>query len=202
MIMRLFSTFFLIVLLSYSMTSFANPGKFVQANNLFPKVLISTSLGDIELELDRSRAPITVNNFLSYVKDKRYNNTIFHRLESEYVLQGGGYNTEFKAIVEREPIFNESGNGLKNTFGTIAMARVNDPHSATSQFFFNLKDNPNLDPGSRWGYAVFGRITAGESVLEKIRQQATDVSTELGWPNVPVEPIVIKMITVLPAPEL
>lgn len=202
MIIRLLAKLFLIVLLSCSMASLATPGKFVQPNNLFPKVVIHTSMGDIELELDRSRAPITVNNFLSYVKDKRYNNTVFHRLEPEYVLQGGGYNLEYKAIEEREAIFNESGNGLKNQFGTIAMARVNDPHSATSQFFINLKDNANLDPGPRWGYAVFGRITAGESVLEAIRQQATDVSAELGWPNVPVEPIVIKMITVLPEPEL
>jgi peptidyl-prolyl cis-trans isomerase A (cyclophilin A) len=188
-------------LLGFSPYSLAEPGQFVQTNNLFPKVRISTSLGDIEVELDRSRAPISVNNFLSYVQDKRYNNTLFHRLEPEYVLQGGGYDTEFRPIAERASIFNESGNGLKNQYGTIAMARLNDPHSATSQFFFNLKDNPNLDPGSRWGYTVFGRITAGESVLENIREQATEVSAKLGWPNVPVEPIVIKMITVLPEPE-
>lgn len=194
--------FLLLILVSFSQSTFANPGQFVQPNNLFPKVLISTNLGDIEVELDRSRAPITVNNFLSYVKEKRYNNTVFHRLEPEYVLQGGGYKSDFTTIEERESIFNESGNGLKNQYGTIAMARLNDPHSATSQFFFNLKDNPNLDPGSRWGYAVFGRISAGESVLETIREQATDVSPKLGWPNVPVEPIVIKMIRVLPEPEL
>lgn len=206
MISRLLSALvyklFLLAMFGFSWQVWANPGQFVQTNNLFPKVRISTTLGDIDVELDRSRAPITVNNFLSYVKDKRYNNTVFHRLEPDYVLQGGGYKTDFTAIEERDAIFNESGNGLKNQYGTIAMARLNDPHSATSQFFFNLKDNPNLDPGSRWGYTVFGRITAGESVLENIREQQTDVSAKLGWPNVPVEPIVIKMITVLPEPEL
>ncbi|CAM3769980.1 peptidylprolyl isomerase [Rheinheimera salexigens] len=201
-VLKVLLTVLFTVLLSCSMNALADPGQFIQPNNLYPKVLISTTLGDIEVELDRSRAPITVNNFLSYVKEKRYNNTLFHRLEPDYVVQGGGYNTDFRAILEREPIINESGNGLKNQYATIAMARLNDPHSATSQFFFNLKDNANLDPGSRWGYTVFGRITGGETVLETMRQQATDVSVALGWPNVPVEPIVIKMITVLAEPEL
>ncbi|MGP9800233.1 peptidylprolyl isomerase [Rheinheimera sp. NSM] len=176
----------------------AHAGQFLQPNNLFPKVRIVTSHGDIEVELDRSRAPLSVNNFLSYVKHKRYNNTVFHRLEPEFVLQGGGYDANYKPIEELKPVFNESGNGLKNQFGTIAMARLNDPHSATSQFYFNLQDNPSLDPGRRWGYTVFGHISAGEEVIEKIRAIQTDTSVELGWPNVPVEQVLIKTVLLLP----
>ncbi|GAB57302.1 peptidylprolyl isomerase [Rheinheimera nanhaiensis] len=173
-------------------------GQFVQPNNLFPKVKLMTSQGDIVIELDRSRAPISVNNFLSYVKQKRYDNTLFHRLEPEFVLQGGGYDANYKPIEELKPVFNESGNGLKNQLYTVAMARLNDPHSATSQFYFNLKDNPHLDPGRTWGYAVFGYVTEGTEVLEKIRAIQTDTSAELGWPNVPVEKVLLKTAIVLP----
>ncbi|MDX5407496.1 MAG: peptidylprolyl isomerase [Chromatiaceae bacterium] len=173
-------------------------GQFVQPNNLFPKVKLMTSQGDIVIELDRSRAPISVNNFLSYVKNKRYDNTLFHRLEPEFVLQGGGYDANYKPIEELKPIFNESGNGLKNQLYTVAMARLNDPHSATSQFYFNLKDNPHLDPGRTWGYAVFGYVTEGTEVIEKISAIQTDTSVELGWPNVPVEKVLLKTAIVLP----
>jgi peptidyl-prolyl cis-trans isomerase A (cyclophilin A) len=173
-------------------------GQFVQPNNLFPKVKLMTSQGDIVIELDRSRAPISVNNFLSYVKQKRYDNTLFHRLEPEFVLQGGGYDANYKPVEELKPIFNESGNGLKNQLYTVAMARLNDPHSATSQFYFNLKDNPHLDPGRTWGYAVFGYVTEGTEVIEKIRAIQTDTSVELGWPNVPVEKVLLKTAIVLP----
>ncbi|MDX1391366.1 MAG: peptidylprolyl isomerase [Rheinheimera sp.] len=176
----------------------ADAGQFIQPNNLYPKVKFITSHGDITVELDRSRAPLTVNNFLSYVKRKSYDNTVFHRLEPEFVLQGGGYDANYKPIDELKAIFNESGNGLKNQIGTIAMARLNDPHSATSQFFFNLQDNPHLDPGRSWGYAVFGYITEGQDVIEKIRAIQTDTSAELGWPNVPVEKVLLKTVIVLP----
>lgn len=175
-------------------------GQFIQPDNLYPKVRLITSHGDIEVELDRAKAPIAVNNFLTYVKKKLYDNTLFHRLESEFVLQGGGYDINYKAIDELKPIFNESGNGLKNQLGTIAMARLNDPHSATSQFYFNLNDNSHLDPGRNWGYAVFGYITSGQDVIEKIRAIQTDTSVELGWPNVPTEKVVIKTVLVLPEP--
>jgi peptidyl-prolyl cis-trans isomerase A (cyclophilin A) len=176
----------------------ADAGQFIQPNNLYPKVKFITSHGDITVELDRSRAPLTVNNFLSYVKRKSYDNTVFHRLEPEFVLQGGGYDANYKPIDELKAIFNESGNGLKNQIGTIAMARLNDPNSATSQFFFNLQDNPHLDPGRSWGYAVFGYITEGQEVIEKIRAIQTDTSAELGWPNVPVEKVLLKTVIVLP----
>jgi peptidyl-prolyl cis-trans isomerase A (cyclophilin A) len=175
-----------------------NAGQFIQPSNLYPKVKLVTSQGDIVVELDRSRAPLTVNNFLSYVKRKSYDNTVFHRLEPEFVLQGGGYDANYKPIDELKAIFNESGNGLKNQIGTIAMARLNEPHSATSQFFFNLQDNPHLDPGRSWGYAVFGYITEGQDVIEKIRAIQTDTSVELGWPNVPVEKVLLKTAIVLP----
>lgn len=173
-------------------------GQFMQPDNLFPKVQLMTSHGDIVVELDRSRAPLTVNNFLSYVKKNSYNNTVFHRLIPGFVLQGGGYTPDFKAIETLKPVFNESGNGLKNQLGSIAMARQSDPHSADSQFYFNLNDNPSLDPGSRWGYTVFGQVVSGMEVLEKIQQIETDVSEQLGWPDVPKEPIILKMVVLLP----
>lgn len=178
--------------------SLADPGQFIQPNNLYPKVKLITSFGDIIVELDRSKAPISVNNFLSYVKNKSYDGTLFHRLEPEFVLQGGGYDTNYKPVEEAKAIFNESGNGMKNQVGTIAMARLNDPHSATSQFYFNLSDNSHLDPGRNWGYAVFGYITEGMDVIEKIRTVQTDTSVELGWPNVPVEKVILKTAIVLP----
>lgn len=175
-----------------------NAGQFMQPDNLFPKVKFITSHGDIVVELDRSRAPLTVNNFLSYVKKNAYNNTVFHRLIPEFVLQGGGYNPDYKEIDTLKPIFNESGNGLKNQIGSIAMARLADPHSASSQFYFNLNDNSSLDPGSRWGYAVFGQVVSGMEVLEKIQQLETSVSEQLGWQDVPIEPVLLKMVLLLP----
>jgi len=190
--MRLFAL--LILLLS----PLGHAGQFLQPDNLFPKVKFITSHGEIIVELDRSRAPLTVNNFLSYVKKNAYNNTVFHRLIPEFVLQGGGYTPDFKAIETMKPVFNESGNGLKNQLGTIAMARLTDPHSADSQFYFNLNDNVSLDPGSRWGYAVFGQVVSGMEVLEQIQQVETEVSEKLGWPDVPKEPIILKMVILLP----
>ncbi|WP_166837239.1 peptidylprolyl isomerase [Rheinheimera pleomorphica] len=187
-----------LLLLLFCNAVFASAGQFIQPDNLYPKVKLITSHGDIVVELDRSRAPISVNNFLSYVKNKRYDNTLFHRLEPEFVLQGGGYDANYQAVEELKPIFNESGNGLKNQLYTIAMARLTDPHSATSQFYFNLQDNPHLDPGRTWGYAVFGYISEGSEVIEKIRTVQTDTSAELGWPNVPLEKVLLKMAIILP----
>ncbi|GGW64993.1 peptidylprolyl isomerase [Alishewanella tabrizica] len=188
---------FLVSLLLFCSTAL-HAGQFMQPDNLFPKVKFITSEGEIVVELDRSRAPITVNNFLSYVKKNAYNNTVFHRLIPEFVLQGGGYLPDYKAIETLKPIFNESGNGLKNQLGSIAMARQTDPHSADSQFYFNLNDNTSLDPGSRWGYAVFGQVVSGMEVLDKIQQRETAVSEQLGWPDVPVEQVILKMVILLP----
>ncbi|MDP4527825.1 peptidylprolyl isomerase [Alkalimonas delamerensis] len=176
----------------------ATAGESLQPDNLFPRVVFHTSLGDIKVELDRSRAPITVNNFLSYVKTQRYNETIFHRLIADFVLQGGGYNLDFEGIATLEPIFNESGNGLRNEQGTIAMARTNNPHSASSQFYFNLKDNGSLDPGARWGYTVFGRVMEGMDILQQVNELETAHHQVTGWPDVPVEPIVLHRVSLVP----
>ncbi len=173
-------------------------GKYVQQNNLFPKVKLVTSVGDILVELDRTKAPLAVNNFLSYVNIKAYDNTVFHRLEPEFVLQGGGYKPDMAPVAEFPAVFNESGNGAKNQFGSIAMARNNDPHSATSQFFFNLNDNPSLDPGKNWGYTVFGQIQDGFEVLEKIKLLETHTDEKTGWQNVPKQPIILKQVILQP----
>lgn len=173
-------------------------GESLQPDNLFPKVILHTSLGDITVELDRSRAPITVNNFLSYVKTQRYNETVFHRLISDFVLQGGGYKQDFEAITTLDAIFNESGNGLRNEIGTIAMARASNPHSATSQFYFNLSDNDSLNPGARWGYTVFGRVMKGMDILQQVNDWETAQHQVTGWPDVPVEPIVLYRVSLVP----
>lgn len=174
-------------------------GQFMQPNNLYPRVELETSAGNIVLELDRSRAPLTVNNFLSYVKRNAYNNTVFHRLIADFVVQGGGYNMQFKEIEQGKTIFNEAGNGLKNQYGSIAMARQSDPHSASSQFYINLADNESLDPGSRWGYAVFGRVVTGFDVLDSINALETETSEQLGWPDVPSQPLLLKTVRLLPS---
>lgn len=190
--MTKFITFVLLALVVSGTTLASQPkGEFIQPDNLYPKVKITTNLGAIILELDRNKAPITVDNFLSYVHAKRYDKTLFHRLEHEFVLQGGGYTHEYESVAEFPAIVNESGNGLKNETGTIAMARLYQPHSATSQFFINLADNDSLNPGRNWGYTVFGYITEGEELLEKLDKIETDLSQELGWPNFPVEKIEI-----------
>jgi peptidyl-prolyl cis-trans isomerase A (cyclophilin A) len=173
-------------------------GKYVQQNNLFPKVKLVTSVGDIIVELDRIKAPLAVNNFLSYVNIKAYDNTVFHRLEPEFVVQGGGYKADMAPVNEFPAVFNESGNGVKNQFGSIAMARNNDPHSATSQFFFNLNDNSSLDPGKNWGYTVFGQIQDGFEVLEKIKLLETHTDETTGWQNVPKQPIILKQVILQP----
>lgn len=163
----------------------------------FPEVLIKTSRGDILVELDRNRAPITVNNFLQYVKSNAYKGTIFHRVEKDFVIQGGGYKSDIKEITQCDKIYNESGNGLKNTTGTIAMARYDDPHSATSQFYFNLTDTPSLDPNSKnWGYTVFGEVIEGMEVLEVISNVNVGYSKNLDSVTMPLEPVVIKEVIV------
>jgi len=170
----------------------------VLADNLFPTVRLETTMGDIVVELDRKRAPVTVNNFLRYVVAKRYDNTIFHRVMPGFVVQGGGYT---ESIEERElypPIFNESGNGLKNMPMTIAMARYDDPHSATNQFYFNLAANSSLDPSSRnWGYAVFGLVVSGQDVVEAIAAVKTGYHEPLDAEDVPLVPVKILSATVV-----
>ena len=159
---------------------------------------IQTSEGDIVVELDRAHAPITVANFLAYVQDKAYDGTIFHRVIDGFMIQGGGFDENFQLRPARLAIKNEANNGLKNTRGTIAMARTGDPHSATSQFFINAVDNPNLDyqsPTPRgWGYAVFGKVVSGMEIVDKIRALPTGPAGPfLG--DVPLKPVIIYHIT-------
>lgn len=191
----------LIILASMMFCSIANAASNakLQPDNLFPQVKISTSMGDIVVELDRMRAPITVDNFLTYVVNHEYDGNIFHRVIPGFVVQGGGYDTDMQPLPTRESIINESGNGLKNEVGTIAMARENDPHSARRQFYFNMADNANLDPNPRhWGYTVFGHVVEGDQVLEAIAQVKTHVDPLLGWPDVPEHAVLIKKVELLP----
>jgi len=169
----------------------------VLPENMFPVLEFVTNKGNIEVELNRNRAPATVNNFLRYVLDGHYENTIFHRVIAEFVVQGGGYTPEFVEKPVREPVLNESGNGLPNRSGSIAMARYNDPHSATSQFFFNMNNNESLNPNPRsWGYTVFGDVIGGFEVLEQIAAVETGYSAGLDAPDVPLEPIVLQAVRV------
>ncbi|MGA9851924.1 MAG: peptidylprolyl isomerase [Gammaproteobacteria bacterium] len=135
----------------------------------YPDVAIETSLGTFVVQLDRQRAPLTVSNFLHYVNTGFYNGTTFHRVVPGFVIQGGGYTTTYTEKKTLPPIPNESGNGLSNLRGTLAMARDDAPHTATAQFYINLVDNRKLDPRpDRWGYAVFGRVVQGMDVVDKI----------------------------------
>lgn len=171
----------------------------IQADTLYPRVEFDTSLGKIVVELDRTRAPITVDNFLTYVVKGEYDNTIFHRVISDFVVQGGGLTPKYEELPDGKPIVNESGNGLTNSIGTIAMARENEPHSATRQFYFNVADNTKLDPSKRrWGYAVFGEVIEGKTVLEAMAVVETGTNTKLNWPDVPVTPIILKTAKLLP----
>jgi len=157
-----------------------------------PMVKMSTSLGTLVIELYPEKAPETVENFLRYVDDGFYDGTIFHRVIPGFVLQGGGFTPDMNRKPTREPITNESDNGLQNLRGTLSMARLPDPHSATSQFFVNLVDNPHLDhPGSgQWGYAVFGKVVEGLQVIDEIA--GVETTTRQGHRDVPAEPVVIE----------
>ncbi len=176
-------------------------GAAIQKDNYYPQVKFETSMGDIVIELSRSKAPIAVDNFLTYVKQKEYDNTLFHRVIANYIVQGGGYSPSFEDKKANYAIINESGNGLKNEAYTIAMARMNDPHSAKRQFFFNVKDNDNLDPGRNWGYTVFGSVLSGQEIVEAMSLVATEVNPIIGFPDTPVDNIILKRASILPEPK-
>ena len=187
---RINQIFLLLFLLTTAMSSYAAD---------LVKVRMQTSVGDIVLELNRGKAPISVKNFLSYVKSGAYEGTIFHRVIDNFMIQGGGFDENYNRRPTQPPIVNEGGNGIKNLRGTIAMARTNAVHSATSQFFINLKDNEFLDhknPTPRgFGYAVFGKVTEGMNTVDAIR----GVKTSSGGPfakDAPVTKIVINKMTV------
>jgi peptidyl-prolyl cis-trans isomerase A (cyclophilin A) len=164
-----------------------------------PRVLMQTSLGDIELELNAGKAPISVENFLGYVNSGFYTNTIFHRVIQGFMIQGGGFDKEFVQKPTKAPITNEAGNGLQNKRGTLAYARTNVVNSATSQFFINHKDNPFLDhrdeSAEGFGYAVFGKVVKGMDIVDKIA--AVQTGTQKGMQDAPVTPVIILSVKVL-----
>lgn len=163
-----------------------------------PQVEIQTNQGRIVLELYADKAPKTVDNFLQYTKDGFYDGTIFHRVIDGFMIQGGGFTQDMTQKATRAPIENEAKNGLRNDIGTVAMARTNNPHSATAQFFINLVDNRNLDYPSfdGWGYTVFGKVREGIDVVKKIGQVRT--GNKGGMQDVPSSPVVIQSVKLLP----
>ena len=171
-----------------------------EADKTASKVLIKTSLGDMTVELYPDKAPKTVENFLAYVNGKFYDGTIFHRVIDNFMIQGGGFTPELRQKATRPAIANEAKNGLSNTRGTLAMARTSDPHSATAQFFINVADNEFLNHKSEssqgWGYAVFGKVVAGNDVVDAIEKVET--GRKGGHDDVPTEDVTILQATVLP----
>lgn len=196
----MFRTTLSVIALLFTLSVSAQTGSEIQPNNLFPRVKFTTTHGELVVELNRMRAPIAVNNFLTYVADGSYNNTLFHRVVNEFVVQGGGFDTEWNELPTNEPVFNESGNGLTNRYGTIAMARQDDPHSATRQFYFNVNDNDSLNPSTRrWGYTVFGEVVTNLPLLDELMAVPVGVHEEYGYENVPIQPLVLQSVEILPA---
>lgn len=171
------------------------------ANNFALKqIKMETSEGDIMLELDITRAPLSVLNFMKYVRSGFYDGTIFHRVIKNFMIQGGGFTPNMERKQPNAPISNEADNGLKNLRGTIAMARTPDPHSATAQFFINVKDNRSLDHTSKtpqgWGYAVFGKVVRGMNIVNKIRNQRTGPNGPFRS-DVPIKMVIIYKMTII-----
>jgi cyclophilin family peptidyl-prolyl cis-trans isomerase len=166
-----------------------------------PRVVLDTTAGEIVIELDAAKAPLSVENFLTYVRAGHYDNTVFHRVIPNFMVQGGGFTADMTQKEVRSPIQNEARNGLTNQRGTLAMARTNNPHSATAQFFINLKDNAFLDqsqaPPGGFGYAVFGRVVSGMEIVDKIATVRT--GNRGSHQNVPVEPVIVRSAKVVEA---
>ncbi len=180
-----------LLLLCTGLTAFAAP----------VLVKMETNRGDIILELDADKAPLSVTNFIQYAKDDFYDGTIFHRVISTFMIQGGGFDEDLVRKTTRAPIKNEASNGLKNVRGTIAMARLPSPHSATAQFFINVQDNPSLDftsedNGRTWGYAVFGKVVEGMDVVDEIRFTQTGPYNDFPS-DVPIKTMLIKKVSVI-----
>jgi peptidyl-prolyl cis-trans isomerase B (cyclophilin B) len=174
------------------------------AADAMPQVRMQTNMGDITIELNQEKAPISVENFLSYVNDGFYTGTVFHRVIDGFMIQGGGFTENLQRKETRAPIQNEANNGLKNDKYTVAMARTNEPHSATAQFFINVVNNDFLNyrssTASGWGYTVFGKVIAGMDVVDKIRKVQTGPSGPFRK-DVPRAPVIIEAVTVIPAAE-
>jgi len=192
---QLYITFISLILI----VPFSQPGA-EPMDNAHPQISMQTNYGDITLELDREKAPLSVDNFIKYVNDGLYNGTIFHRVIDGFMIQGGGYSADYMKKTTFPAIKNEADNGLKNDRGTIAMARTSDPNSATSQFFINVVNNDFLNftsPTSQgWGYAVFGKVVKGMDVVDKI----AGLPTGRGGPfprDVPTKTVLIEAVTVV-----
>jgi peptidyl-prolyl cis-trans isomerase A (cyclophilin A) len=164
------------------------------------RVLVTTNLGAFMIELQRDRAPLTVENFLTYVKSGHYTNTLFHRVVANFLIQGGGVGLDYKGKPVLKAIPNEAGNGLKNLRGTVGLARASGPHTGDCQFFVNVADNADLDPlPTRWGYAVFGRVIEGMEVVDRISVSPTGP----GGPfkaDAPLQPVIIQKVELIAAP--
>lgn len=178
------------------------PGALTLAADDAPRVRVTTSMGAFVIELDAKRAPLTVENFLGYVRDGHYSGTLFHRVVANFVIQGGGVDREYRMKPPRAPVPNESGNGLRNVRGAVGLARTERPHSGDAQFYVDVADNPDLDPlPSRWGYAVFGHIVEGMEVVDRISVAPTGAAGPFPR-DAPLRPIVIESIELLaPAPS-
>jgi cyclophilin family peptidyl-prolyl cis-trans isomerase len=187
----------LLLTISLLISALCSQSLFAEGN---PSAILHTSLGDVQMELLADKAPVSVENFIAYAESGAYDGTIFHRVISHFMIQGGGFTPDMVKKPMREPIINEANNGLSNTRGTVAMARTNDPHSATTQFFINTQDNFNLnhtgEANSRtWGYAVFANVTSGLEVVDIIR--FVETKTKPPFSDVPVEPVVIESVEII-----
>ncbi len=186
---------FVFMLLSFSYSNTLYAGKINKSAGVKPMVVMSTNHGDITIELFSDKAPISTENFLSYVKSDFFAGTIFHRVIPDFMIQGGGFDKDMNQKTPNDPIKNEADNGLKNDRGTLAMARTNVVDSATSQFFINLKDNDFLNNSSRdFGYAVFAKVVEGMDIVDKIGQVSTDNHSM--HQNVPTEPVIIESVKI------
>ena len=165
-----------------------------------PQVRVSTNMGDFVIELRTDRSPLTTQNFLRYVREGFYSNTLFHRVVSNFVIQGGGHDaTTLKLKPTHDSVFNESGNGLQNKRSTVGMARSEGPHSGNAQFYVNIADNPDLDPvPTRWGYTVFGKVVQGMDVVDRIGETPTGATGPFKS-DTPLKPVIIEKIEILGA---
>jgi len=164
-----------------------------------PQVLVVTSMGNFTIELNPERAPLTVANFMVYVDQGHYTNTLIHRAVSNFVIQGGGFNVDYTPKAAAAKVPNESGNGLSNVRATVGLARTQDPHGGNAQFYVNLNDNAALDPNaSRWGYAVFGRVIEGMDVVDRIGNVATGAHGPIKE-ETPLKPVIIQKIERVPS---
>jgi cyclophilin family peptidyl-prolyl cis-trans isomerase len=187
------------LLTTLALLCLARPAVAQEAPSAPVRVTFETTAGVFVVELDAARAPLSTANFVQYVRDGHYDGTIFHRVIGNFVVQGGGYTADGAEKPTRAAIPNESGNGQSNRRGTVAMARHDDPHSATSQFYVNLTDNLGLDPApTRWGYAVIGRVDAGMDVIDKIASVATGSKAPFG-DDVPIDPVIVTRASIVGA---